>query len=76
MYNTDRTGLYTSPGVERGKEWAQGYPSKFDPPSILSNMGTNFGKHPFDIRVFLKEFWGALWGNYWEIYDSDPWRNR
>lgn len=56
MYNTDHTGLYTAPGVERGKEWVQGYPSRFDDPGVLSNMATNNGQHPVDIR----EFWHNL----------------
>lgn len=41
-------------GIEIGKGWARGYVGDY--PNPLYNVGTGFGRHPFDIRVLLRSW--------------------
>jgi len=76
MYNTDRLIGYDEhggvefveiPGVfePRGKEFARGYETDY--PNPLYEVGTGFGRHPFDIRNILRA-WDLLPGLLYDLH--------
>jgi hypothetical protein len=78
MYNTDRLiGYDFHGGIEfveipgsfepRGKEWARGYVTDY--PNPLYDVGTRFGRHPWDLFTFLSA-WDLLPGLLYDLHTN------
>lgn len=73
-YAESMPGLrYHKDMTEVGKEWSRGYGGYR--PHRFRNMGTENGKHPWDVRVFLHNLhWLVFKGHdwLWGYYKENP----